>query len=149
MTNHNHTAQNAPVFFDRTFDETMTLLTEAQGYLAHSVAADRGSLTLLDSLRLSCEISRLTTRLCEVMAWLLVQKAVYAGELTDEEAAAEERRLANRSVCLDDAADAGEVPSRLEALLDRSRRLYVRVSNLDDMAARRCGFAPGKRPTIH
>lgn len=152
MTNDDRTTQNESipaVFFDRTFDETLALLLEAQGYLTFTAASERGGMSLLDSLRMSCEISRMTTRLCEIMAWLLVQKAVHAGELTEEEAVAEEHRLANRNVCLDDTSDTGEVPSGLEGLLDRSRRLYVRVSNLDDMAARRCGATPAKRPTFH
>ena len=45
---------------------------------------------------------RITTRLTQIMAWLLAQKAVHAGELTARQMASEEYRLDGQSVCLDD-----------------------------------------------
>jgi regulator of CtrA degradation len=80
---------------------------------------------------------RLTARLTEMMAWLLAQRAVHAGEITQAEALGENRALGEVSVCIDEL-DAGEtaMPRGLVSLLKRSRALYIRVARLDELARR-------------
>jgi regulator of CtrA degradation len=128
----------APVtFFNRTYDETLALLQEARDYVAaeqpaevlRSDACARGALLV--------ETSRLVARITQIMAWLMVQKAVVAGEMTRREALAHEHRLGGRAVCLDEG-EAGRLPSasHLNALLDRSRHLYIRVARLDELQDR-------------
>ncbi len=130
-------------FFDRTYREALQLLLEARYYVADREATDRVGLGAMDRLRVSRETLRLTTRLTSVMAWLLTQKAVHAGELSRAEAAGERYRLAGQSVCFDDASRRDEaLPPALRGLLDRSRRLYVRVARLDELV-HRDGPPPG------
>jgi len=121
-------------FFAKTFDETLALLEAARGYLAYREHAPRRALEPLDRLKLSREAYRITTRLTEIMAWLLVRKAVHAGELTAAEAARPEHRLSHRDLCAAELApDCAGLPDGLVDLAERSRRLYVRVTRLDDM----------------
>src|SRR3546814_17499671 len=87
-----------------------------------------------DRMLASCEAMRLTSRLTQVMAWLLVQKAVHAGEMTREDARAPEFRLAGKSVCAEAAPPVeGTLQPRLAELLERSLSLYLRVARLDAM----------------
>lgn len=120
-------------FFDRTYDEAFSLLVEARDYLA-----DRREVPelLAPQIQLiaSCETMRLTSRLVQVMAWLLVQKAVHAGEIEPEDADAPQRRLGGREICAEPGPwDTSALPRRLRALLDRSHALYNRVARLDEM----------------
>jgi regulator of CtrA degradation len=119
-------------FFDSTFEEALALTREARDYLTHGEPRERERMTPNDRMLASCEAMRLTSRLTQVMAWLLVQKAVYAGEMTREEARASEFRLAGKSVCEETSPPVeGTLQPRLADLLERSHRLYQRVSRLD------------------
>lgn len=123
----------AITFFDRTYDEAFALLIEARSYLTER--QHRGeSLPSQDQLVASCETMRLTSRLVQVMAWLLVQKAVHAGELEASEADDPKRRLGGQEICADTGPwDVSGLPRRLLALLERSHALYNRVARLDEM----------------
>lgn len=124
-------------FFGRTYGEAMSLLVEARDYLAHREPADRQRLVPLDRLRLACETTRLTARLTQIMAWLLAQRAVHSGEITQEDALGEHQALAQFDVCMDgEAMETGRLPFDFVSLLDRSRRLYIRVARLDELARR-------------
>ena len=124
-------------YFDSTFDEAMALTQEARDYLAHQRQADFDGLSSAGRLVASCESMRLTARVTQVVAWLLVQKAVHAGEITREQAAEPEYRLAGQSVCEEGHPVSDEpLPDRLAELLDSSLRLYQRVVRLDAMLDR-------------
>ena len=122
----------ATVFFGKTYGEAMGLLVEARDYFAKGEPRER-LLPPAERLRLVSESLRVTTRLTRVMAWLMTERAVQAGEMSQQEALADPDRLAHSAICMEEA-EAGRVPPRLAELLDRSRRLYVRVARLDDLA---------------
>jgi regulator of CtrA degradation len=124
-------------FFGKTYGEAMELLVETRDYLAHREPVDRNTLLPFERLRFCCETMRLTARLTQIMAWLLAQRAVHAGELTLHDALAEHSALAELQICMDDEPDsAASLPQRLLSLLDRSQRLFVRVARLDELARR-------------
>jgi regulator of CtrA degradation len=124
-------------FFGRTYDETMTLLVEARNYVIVGELRHLPVTKPTDRLILCCETMRLTARLTHVMAWLLAQKAVHAGEITLAEAAAEPFVLGGRTTCLDENPGVAALGDEwLLTLLDRSRRLYIRVARLDEMVRR-------------
>ena len=128
----------AAVFLNATYDETFRLLLEARDYLVYEEPFDRRRLSPLERLVLPCEAMRLTSRLTQVMAWLLVQKAVHAGEISAAEAAAADHRLAGQAVCRSrELRQTRAVPPALGRLRDRSYDLYSRVERLDAMAAAR------------
>ncbi len=129
--------ETATRFFGKTYDETMSLLLASRDYLAAAQPADAIGLKPIDRLRVNCEAMRLTTRLTQIMAWLLAQRAVFAGEMGRAQAASDEFRLAADAVCLGEGDVAENVlPMRLRELLDQSRRLYVRVARLDELSRR-------------
>lgn len=122
-------------FFGKTYAEAMELLVEARDYLAHREPIDRAGLVPIERLRFCGETMRLTARLTQIMAWLLAQRAVHAGELTQQEALGEHGALAQHQVCME-GEGLGPMPQRLASLLDRSQHLYVRVARLDELARR-------------
>lgn len=127
----------ATAFFGRTYGEAMDLLIEARDYLAHREPQDRQRLLPVERLRFCCETTRLTARLTQIMAWLLAQRAVQAGEIGRGDALGDHCALADVDVCMDgEEAATAELPQRFISLLDRSRRLYIRVARLDELARR-------------
>ena len=126
----------APAFFGRTFDEALALTREARDYLRDYGEEESRELSIDIAAHFSVEIMRLTSRLTNMMAWLLVQRAVHQGELTREEVREDDWRLGGADVCLaDNGIDPERLPPYLGDLLRRSERLYSRIARLDDMVA--------------
>ena len=124
-------------FFSRTYDEAMGLLVEARNYVAVGELRHARPMPASERLLLCCETMRLTARLTHVMAWLLAQRAVHAGEITLAESAGENYALGGSTTCLEESHGIEALGDDwLNGLLDRSRRLYVRVSRLDEMVRR-------------
>lgn len=127
----------ATAFFGKTYGEAVDLLVETRDYLAHREPIDRMGLLPLERLRFCCETMRLTARLTQIMAWLLAQRAVNAGEISQHDALGDHRALAELEICMaDQPVIAAAMPRQLLSLLERSRRLYVRVARLDELARR-------------
>lgn len=121
----------------RTYDETLALMIEARNYLAYRAPHDRRTLDCVSRLKVSCEAFRVTSRLTQVMSWLMAQRAVEAEEITIEEACVR-FGLTCREVCLDDSSHGdAALPAGLRSLMDRSHQLYLRIARLDDMVRRR------------
>jgi regulator of CtrA degradation len=121
--------QLTPKLVDSLYVEAMVLADEARSYFDRNGREDRESLDPLLRVGFSCESLKVTTRLMHVIAWLLTQRAVEAGELSRTQARRPARRL-------------GEAPESDEELLPRlpegalilikaSRELYSRVERLD------------------
>jgi len=132
-----NTASVETAFFSRTYDEAMGLLIEARNYVAVNELRVLPILSPTDRLLLCCETMRLTTRLTHIMAWLLAQRAVHAGEISLADSAEEPYALGGAQTCLTVTAEVDRLGDQwLSTLLDRSHRLYVRVSRLDEMVKR-------------
>jgi regulator of CtrA degradation len=124
-------------FIDRTFDETFQLLQEAKEYSTFNWKEDLRGRPKVETLRVNNERMRLTARLSEIMAWLLIHKAVANGEVAPERAQSEPFHLSSQEVCMtDDRTDDVDWPTRLNEMVDRSLDLYGRVSKMDEMASR-------------
>ena len=133
-------------YFSALHDDAFSLLVEARNYIAalrQQGPAGGGSHT--DQLDVTLETMRLTTRLTQVMAWVLAQKAVQNLELSAEEGASKRYRLSGQSICLDTEQEkAGNLPPQLRDLLQRSHALYCRVSRLEEQIGDR--LASGETP---
>lgn len=123
----------APLFFRGTYDEAFDLLVEARNYVEFAVPALRISDEPTDQLTLTQETMRLTSRLTQVMAWLLAQRAVQEGEIAEEDFGEDRYRLEGQAVCLRRVIDdMDDLPDGLQDLMERSYRLYSRIQRLDD-----------------
>ena len=133
----------ATAFFEKTYEEATDLLVEARDYIAIEEKADLEQMIASDRLRLSRETTRLTARLTTIMAWLLARKAVLAGELTQAEAASPPYLLERNTTLADGDPEAYEdLPELLSDLMDRSHRLYIRVTRLDEFVQSGIGTHP-------
>ena len=126
-------ADEARAWFDRTRRET-----DASAFddLPAGQAIDPDSLFHWagrhdPSLRiaLSCESLRMSTRLMHVIAWLLTQRAIRAGELPADAAMAEHNRLGASPEC--DLALVAQLPETARDLIEASLRLHERVRQIE------------------
>jgi regulator of CtrA degradation len=118
--------------FKSLFREGMALVEETAAYLDGDGREESKQLSRLCALAYATESMRLTTRLMQVASWLLLQRAVNEGELTQKEAATEKRkvRLSDQQQTTN-AEVFAKLPSRLVSIVDRSMRLQTRILHLD------------------
>ena len=124
-------------FLDGPYREVLDLLEQARQHAVHRSLprrrpANSGPREGVARAKVSCEALRITSRLSHCLAWLMVQKAINAGELPPEAALDPDKRLDGHQVCgVVGAEDDPELPQEMRHLLAKSRRLYERVSRLD------------------
>ncbi len=114
---------------DALYTEAMLLADEARSYFDEAGRAEREALDPLIRVGFSCESLKVTTRLMHVIAWLLTQRAVDAGELKPRDALDAARRLGGAPQF--DADLVGALPQRARALVEASANLHRRVGMLD------------------
>lgn len=124
-------AINSEMFRDL-FREGMALVEETAAYLDGPGRSESRALSRSGTLSYSTESMRLTTRLMQIASWLLLQRAVNEGELSQAQANSEKNK-----VRLDSPAPImsgpgwDELPAMLRSLIERTSRLHDRVRHMD------------------
>jgi regulator of CtrA degradation len=114
---------------DQLYVEAMLLADEARHYFDGAARDDREPLDPLIRVGFSCESLKVTTRLMHIIAWLLTQRAVDAGEISPRDALDPTRRLADAPRF--DADLVAALPVRARDLIAASADLHRRVARLD------------------
>jgi len=112
------------------YTEAMVLADEVRSYFDRQGREERDSLDPILRVGFSCESLKVTTRLMHVIAWLLTQRAVEAGELTRLQARKPSRRLGEAPES--DPAVVARLPATAVALIAASEDLYARIARLDE-----------------
>jgi regulator of CtrA degradation len=123
-------AELTPKLVDSLYVEAMVLADEARSYFDSAARDDRLELEPVDRVGFACESLKVTTRLMHVIAWLLTQRAVAAGELTRSQAGEEERRLGPAPAS--DEALMPRLPPAAVELIRATEELYDRLSRIDE-----------------
>jgi regulator of CtrA degradation len=114
---------------DTLYVEAMLLADEARAYFDEVGRDERAGLEAVSRVAFSCESLKVTTRLMHIIAWLLTQRAVDAGEIAPRDALQPSRRLG------DAPETTGEVlatmPVQAVSIMLTSIDLYRRVARLD------------------
>ncbi|APG63636.1 hypothetical protein LPB140_05960 [Sphingorhabdus lutea] len=127
---------------DSLYTEAMLLADEARSYFDQYRHSDDVPAFL--SVSFSCESLKVTTRLMHVIAWLLNQKAYFAGEFETEKSAfnfaEKEKKNAPPHFDLGHAAPSDEAvivqfPQEAQSIITSSIDLYNRLSRLSDQLA--------------
>lgn len=114
------------------FNDTLQLLLLAHEYFQKHGQAEQQHFVGRERMLYSSEMSRITIRLSSIMAWLMVQRAIFSGKITAEHAM-ESFRLDSQDICLHENEEARHtLPKFMTHLLDESLDLYRRVKRLDD-----------------
>ncbi|MGN5374150.1 DUF1465 family protein [Sphingomonas hankookensis] len=107
----------------------MLLADEARAYFNEDSRGDRAALDPMARVVLSCESLKITTRLMHVIAWLLTQRAIDAGEIAAELADDPLRGLATPPATGDDVL--ATMPAGTGALIRASIDLYRRAERIE------------------
>lgn len=124
--------------FNKVFQEGMGLVEETANYLDGPGRQDARGLDRHGSIAYATESMRLTTRLMQLASWLLLQRAVSTGELTEDAAVTEKHRINLDDIGAGNTITGQEqVPEGLNDLIDRSLKLHQRILKLDQMISER------------
>ncbi|WP_131113249.1 DUF1465 family protein [Lichenihabitans psoromatis] len=120
--------------FTELFSEGMRLVEEAAAYLDGPGREEADLLSKPLSKAYSAESMRLTTRLMQVASWLLIRRAVSAGEMSPIVASTERIKVrVSAQAMVSSPAIFAQLPGNLQALTTRSLRLQTRILHLDRM----------------
>jgi regulator of CtrA degradation len=131
-----------PLLLDSLYTEAMLLADEARHCFDRNHA--NGDLLPEISVAFSCESLKVTTRLMHSIAWLLNQKALRAGEISEEDAHSESNTLGYAPES--DSTQAERFPPEARALIAASEELYVRLERFSGQM--RISTAPVSEPRI-
>ena len=126
------------------YTDAMLLADEARSYFDDRSRRDRDALPPVARVAFSCESLKVKTRLMHVIAWLLVRRAVAAGELTPAEALTANRRLSDEITSEDDVLS--DLPDEARHLVEASRALFRRAAVLDRALAGDAAMSPADKP---
>ena len=120
--------------FEKVFSEGMALVEETANYLDGPGRKDARLLDRHGAVAYATESMRLTTRLMQLASWLLLQRAIGAGEMSPEEARKEKHRISLADIGRGNPLTGGEqLPEELTGIIERSLSLHQRVLKLDAM----------------
>ncbi|MGJ3649899.1 DUF1465 family protein [Sphingomonas sp. GlSt437] len=115
---------------DALYVDAMLLADEARAYFDEAGRAERDTLLPMARVGFSCESLKVTTRLMHVIAWLLTQRAVAAGEMAPRDALDPARRLGPAPES--DMALVQSLPDKARELVLTSMDLFRRTAMLDE-----------------
>lgn len=120
--------------FEKVFKEGMSLVEETANYLDGPGRIDSRVLDRPGAIAYATESMRLTTRLMQLASWLLLQRAIAAGEVHRDESVKEKSRVNLGEIGRgNDIPGTDALPDGLIELVDRSLRLHERILVLDTM----------------
>ncbi len=125
---------------DSLYVEAMVLADEARSFFDHRAEEHRGMLGQLDRVEFACESLKVTTRLMHVIAWLLTQRAILNGELTESVRSEDRFRLGEAAQTLAEIAE--RFSFDMMTLILSSEDLYERVSRLERQLVGRASGVP-------
>jgi regulator of CtrA degradation len=131
-----------PKLVDSLYVEAMVLADEARSYFGAQAEGERLALDSLTRVSFACEALKVTTRLMHVIAWLLTQRALAAGELSPNEARAPDRRLGEASAS--DHLLVRKFPEAARSLIQASEELYARVRRIDSARDAEVAISPAR-----
>lgn len=125
---------------DDLYVEAMVLADEARDYLEHAATRERELLDPLDRVHFSCESLKVTTRLMQVIAWLLSRRALARREISEAEGRSEKYRLGEAAPS--DPQATRLLPMEMRGLIAASESLYQRTRRLEDQLMERPAAPP-------
>jgi regulator of CtrA degradation len=136
--------------FDRIFKEGMGLVEETANYLDGQGRVDSRALDRPGTIAYATESMRLTTRLMQLASWLLLQRAIGAGEITEQDAQRDKSRVNLHEIGRgNDIPGAEKLPDGLLDLVSRSLRLHERVMAMDGKISAKPEAAANENPVAN
>ncbi|OAO01030.1 DUF1465 family protein [Parasphingorhabdus sp.] len=123
-----------PKLLDAFYTESMVLADEARSYFESGRFNQEADHDSLLAVSFSCESLKVTTRLMHCIAWLLNQKAVHSGELSDGELWHHDRALGYATGS--DQLMVDRFPLEARQIVMASEELFERLQRISDRLER-------------
>jgi regulator of CtrA degradation len=130
--------------FSSLFRDGMSLVEQTAAYLDGAGRQESKKLERSAALAYATESMRLTTRLMQIASWLLLHRAVKEGEMSLAQANKEKAKVKLSAGEPGDLEVIKLLPTRLQELIDRSKKLNDQVRRLDANI-----YAPSIAPDRH
>jgi regulator of CtrA degradation len=117
-----------PKLLDSLYTESMVLADEARSYFESGRFDEESASDTTLSVSFSCESLKVTTRLMHCIAWLLNQKALYAGEMSAGEVWQHDRSLGYAAAS--DTDMVVQFPIEARQIVMASEELFMRLQRL-------------------
>ncbi|MEQ1548315.1 MAG: DUF1465 family protein [Chakrabartia sp.] len=128
---------------DALYLEAMVLADEARAYFDDFSVDERHHMDPVIRVAFSCESLKVTTRLMHVMAWLLTQRAVVAGEMEATHPHNPSLRLG--PIVQTDADALKRLPPAAQTIITNSMDLFLRTKRIDaQLLAPETGASPAR-----
>ena len=118
--------------FKLLFREGMVLVEEAASYLDGPGRRDSRLMPRGEAVAYASESMRLTTRLMQLASWLLLQRSVNEGDLTQAQSDKHKVNLVRQELATSPDVFT-KLPERLQELARQSQRLQERILHLDQL----------------
>lgn len=122
--------------FKATFRDGMALVSRTASYLDGDGRAAARGLSQSAALVYANESMKLTTRLMQIASWLLMQRALHAGEITADQAQEQRTKMELASGEASRPERYETLPDGLRELIDESFLVAARVLRLDALIYR-------------
>ncbi|WAT19201.1 DUF1465 family protein [Aurantiacibacter sp. MUD11] len=120
----------SPSIIETLYEDALLLADEARVTFDYDDAVGCGAPDEATTrVAISCEALRTTTRMMHAIAWLLNQRAYFAGEITEFQLRRHGRLPPPQPVS--DAEQRALLPDYIRDLVDRSVAFYARIERLD------------------
>lgn len=135
--------------FEEVFKEGMGLVEETANYLDGEGREDSKLLDRPAAIAYATESMRLTTRLMQLASWLLLQRAITAGEVARDDATREKSRVNLTDIGAGNPIPGAEfLPHGLHELVVRSLRLRERIMKFDIMIVAALSLEPANENPV-
>lgn len=122
-------------FMETKIEGAHHLLHETHEYVRWQAPIDVLDMNSEQVFKVSSEAMRVTVRLTQIIAWLILQRAVLEGELSSKEFLSKDCQVLRGDHDQKSASEHDkEIPLRLRVLLKESREFYERVIRLDEVS---------------
>lgn len=116
------------------FKEGMALVEEVAGYLDGQGREDVQNLPRVNAISYASESMRLTTRLMQLASWLLLQRALNEGEMSEKQATLEKGKVRLETLGVKTPEHIlAELPQSLQDFVLKAQRLQERVLHLETL----------------
>ena len=119
--------------FKNIYSDGMGLVEETATYLESEGREEAKKLKRVAATLYAAESMRLTTRLMQLASWLLLQRALNSGEMSEEQVKSEKSKIRLDTTSSNkDMASWNELPEKFADLVRRSLRLQAQIRRMDD-----------------
>jgi regulator of CtrA degradation len=129
--------QPLDIFLDKAYDDGFALLIEVRDFLKDEKAAIDAALSPSERALLTEELTRMTRRLTDVMAWLLLRRAVAAGDISHGDSLTHAATRIGDDPPDEPVAAHRRLPLSVRGMIGRTRRLYGDVLRLKETTHQR------------